>query len=440
LHKHRFKQTWQFRKNRALVFSSVLLFVVFCFLFYSCGTGRRLHNNESVIIALNANDKILASKLFPGPTWANDNPSLASRVYKTDEARDLATAIHDRYREAIKGCADLRCLAKAFRIEPDEQRVMNDVWRTAAQSIPRAAHRKARAEQHVPDVELTNGIHRPLQSRPNTSLDGEVEAINYILDVYLGNKKPRYPKIDAMSYPINDRGYVAQVKAAVAQLLNEDAAKQVFFTLPMLTALRLLELNGRNEAARYEPLTGGLNSQAYDIMHSVDWKGFPYSAILVPGLGPQVAGVALDPGASRRCELAAEQFKKKQAPFIIVSGGHVHPNKTPFNEAIEMQKYLTEKLKVPASSIIIEPHARHTTTNIRNAARIIFRFGIPANKPVMIVTDVFQSAYLAMMKPRFIEELGYLPYRNLAKASSGFSYFIPDSSALKINPLDPLDP
>ncbi|RYY29991.1 MAG: YdcF family protein, partial [Chitinophagaceae bacterium] len=171
-----------------------------------------------------------------------------------------------------------------------------------------------------------------------------------------------------------------------------------------------------------------------------DWKKYPATAMLVPGLGPQRADIRLDPGAARRCELAANRFKKGEAPFIIVSGGHVHPPQTPYNEAIEMRKYLVNELKIPASAVIIEPHARHTITNIRNAARLIYLFGMPADKPVKIVSDDLQSAYIFMLKGRFMTELGYLPYKGLNRDPTGAPLFYPDLSCFKRNPYDPLDP
>jgi DUF218 domain-containing protein len=265
-------------------------------------------------------------------------------------------------------------------------------------------------------------------------------AINNILDVYLAGKPPRYPKIDGSGFTSSPQEYLDKVKKSVQKILSDPATTDVSFTVPMLTALKVLELNGRDEAARYEPLTGDINKDAFKKVATTEWKNFQYSAILVPGLGPQLPGVALDPGAARRCELAVAEYKKGLAPFIIVSGGHVHPNKTPYSEAIEMRKYLINELKLPPSAVIAEPHARHTTTNIRNAGRIIFAFGMPPDKPVMIVTDVLQSTYILMMKGRFIEELGYLPYKELTKSATGIMYFLPDSSAVQLNPLDPLDP
>ncbi|MBO9636486.1 MAG: YdcF family protein, partial [Chitinophagaceae bacterium] len=124
-----------------------------------------------------------------------------------------------------------------------------------------------------------------------------------------------------------------------------------------------------------------------------------------------------------------------------VSGGHVHPNKTPFCEAVEMKKYLVEVLKIPSSDIIIEPHARHTTTNLRNANRLVYQFKMPANKPVMIVSDASQTRYInGNMKVRIQKELGYLPWRSMKQLSSTETEYLPSEISTQINPLDPLDP
>ena len=44
------------------------------------------------------------------------------------------------------------------------------------------------------------------------------------------------------------------------------------------------------------------------------------------------------------------------------------------------------------------------------------------------------------MKKRFMEELGYIPYRDLRILSAEENEFYPIQDALQINPLDPLDP
>ena len=91
--------------------------------------------------------------------------------------------------------------------------------------------------------------------------------------------------------------------------------------------------------------------------------------------------------AAKRADQGAQLFLEHKAPLIILSGGHVHPMQTPFNEAIEMKKYVMEKFKIPEKSILIEPYARHTTTNFRNAARLVFRYGIPTDLKALVTSS-----------------------------------------------------
>ena len=59
-----------------------------------------------------------------------------------------------------------------------------------------------------------------------------------------------------------------------------------------------------------------------------------------------------------------EVYANGKAPLILVSGGYVHPNQTPYCEAIEMKESLVRDFGIPSDAILIDPHARHTTTNL----------------------------------------------------------------------------
>jgi uncharacterized SAM-binding protein YcdF (DUF218 family) len=41
-----------------------------------------------------------------------------------------------------------------------------------------------------------------------------------------------------------------------------------------------------------------------------------------------------------------------------------------------MKHDLIARLGIPAAAILVDPHARHTTTNMRNAARLLYRYGM----------------------------------------------------------------
>jgi hypothetical protein len=143
-----------------------------------------------------------------------------------------------------------------------------------------------------------------------------------------------------------------------------------------------------------------------------------------------------------RLELAVARFRAGKAPFIIVSGGYVHPNQTPFNEAFEMKKSLIADFGVPAEAILIDPHARHTTTNLRNAARLAFRYGMAVDRPMLITSDQSQSAYVTglVFRDRCLKELGYQPGVLGARLSKFDVEFTPGLDSLHADAHDPLDP
>jgi len=213
------------------------------------------------------------------------------------------------------------------------------------------------------------------------------------------------------------------------------------FYQPLLRAdLLLMSTVNRDEAARYEPLTTGANQAAISRIPGTDWDAYPFSVILVPGQGPKSLDVALDPAGALRCDLAAERYKAGMAPFILVSGGHVHPDQTPHCEAMEMKSYLMENHAIPEEAILVDPHARHTTTNLRNASRQLLRYGFPPDKAAMTTTDFLQSLYILALSGRCEEELGYQPYRTVQKMTTTDNCFLPSPDSLTLDPRDPLDP
>lgn len=110
-----------------------------------------------------------------------------------------------------------------------------------------------------------------------------------------------------------------------------------------------------------------------------------------------------------RVEHAASFLNKSGAALILTSGGNVHPDKTPFNEAYQMKQTLVREYGVPADHIIIDPYARHSTTNLRNAGRFILAYNVSL---ATIVTDVaqtllFQHPGISGFTSQCKEQLGY---------------------------------
>lgn len=300
---------------------------------------------------------------------------------------------------------------------------------------------------------LPSGTYILFQNLPAKEMlvkawEQDANGVNSCISVYAGGSRPNYPLIDSISFntrdPRNDTylfDYVSLLYNTTYLVVRETKANTSFFYPSLAFALRFLEMNEREQAADFEPMEKGENKPAVDRIKAIKWNGYKYSVIMIPGAGPENPVVALSAEGMLRCRLAAIQYKKGVAPFIVVSGGKVHPYKTKFCEATEMKEFLIEKLDIPENAIIIEPHARHTTTNMRNTVRIIYRYGIPFDKPGITCTTRGQSSMIGnTLIARCLRELNEVPYKNGNRLGETEIEFYPLIEALQINPLEPMDP
>lgn len=264
-------------------------------------------------------------------------------------------------------------------------------------------------------------------------------GINHILRTYGLQIPPHYARIDAASFDPDSPEYWTRLDALVGSL---PASGGLFFAPSLKLSLLLLAANRRDEAGRFEPLDRGENSPALRYIRQIVWDRYPYSAILVPGAAPNDPVTALSATGRARAAQGAALFRQGKAPLIIVSGGFVHPAQTRFCEALEMKEALIRDFQIPPSAILVDPYARHTTTNFRNAVRLIYRYGIPFDKYVVVVAE--PRAIAGIVDPRFDarnrRELGYLPYRKLTRVSPDEAAFQPSIVALEADSGDPLDP
>src|SRR5262249_9574717 len=113
----------------------------------------------------------------------------------------------------------------------------------------------------------------------------------------------------------------------------------------------------------------------------------------------------LHPRAAARLEQAAQDLQAGLSSTIIVSGGAVH---SADNEAVLMRQWLIDRGIDPAR-ILCEPCARHTTTNLRNAGRMVLT---ARADEALVVTSAPQTHSLAFpwrssFHLRCLVELGY---------------------------------
>ena len=67
-------------------------------------------------------------------------------------------------------------------------------------------------------------------------------------------------------------------------------------------------------APRFEPMAKGENRAAYERVTTVNWSQYKYTVIVVLGSGTDRPGQAF-----------SQWGKARVAPFLILSGGSVHP-------------------------------------------------------------------------------------------------------------------
>lgn len=383
-------------------------------------------------------NKYVQSKNYYLLTLLQKDPAIKTILENDLIFQDLLKEKDAKIDDAIKNCSNnIGCYAAAIKFSDKEisaiSRNLRNLFKTA------------NALNNLVDNVLipsgNYGLYHQLSPAEILVRAWEQDAasINHTISVYTQGLPPNYPAIDSISFNVKDKSYPQLVNTNMILSLN--ASHSLFFEPAMRFALISLEINERNDAADFEPMITGVNKSAFSAIKNTNFKNYKYSLILVPGEGPETQNTALSAGGMLRCRLAAAQYYKKVAPFIMVSGGRVHPYKTKYNEALEMKKYLMQNLQVPESAILMEPHARHTTTNMRNAARIIFRYHMPMEQPALVVTAKSQSMYIGdVLLKRCIKELGYEPYRLGKRLSDNELEFYPNAMSLQIDFDEPMDP
>ncbi|MBL8211375.1 MAG: YdcF family protein [Bryobacterales bacterium] len=360
----------------------------------------------------------------------------ARPIQAAEPLRQLRQAKRDSIEQAAACKGNVACALTPFRWTADEIAAAGEALATP--EIVAAVEREMRASGMFARWESMTGSE--LVSRAWTDA---AKQMNRLLDVYGEGAKPRYGEIDAMAYDPKSPYWGRMTGFLAASILEEAAIEMpLFFQPPLRFALRLMEANHRDEAARYEPLHTGQNRAAWQRIRKIRWADYPYPVIIVPGSGTDRLSVALSPTGRERLRLAVRRYQQKKAPLILVSGGNVHPNQTPHNEAIEMKKSLMQEFGIPEHAILVEPHARHTTTNLRNAARLMWRYGIPFDKPALLTTEPFQSGFIdtPQFQARCEKEMGYVPFE-IGKRLNVFDLeFLGKVEALHADAAEPLDP
>lgn len=389
---------------------------------------------------------IVSDKIFYLITVINRSPQVRSILYNDPTLASLLNQkLEGLKQQNIDSCKTNSCLLHSYKWTTNDSSQLNAtmlaIYSKHQVVFDKMINSKFRPSGYCQmDIDLSNA---DLFLR---AWGKYVLAINNIIDQFGLGKKMRYPKIDSASYDTNGDYYKGVVRSMLELVGEHSSSKDIFYEPSLKVALGLMDINDRDEAGRHEPLEVNENKNALARIHQTNWNAYKYAALEVPGSGPDVYNLEISPICKIRCGLAALRYKKGWAPFIIVSGGYAHPFHTPYCEAVQMKKYLMQKLLIPEAAIIIEPQARHTTTNLRNVNRLIFRYGIPSNKPCVFVSTKSQVDWVMDQLPnqnfdaRCIRELGFLPYSGKKRISDEDMLFYPTLQSLQADAYDPLDP
>lgn len=354
--------------------------------------------------------------------------------------KNVQRVLHEREKRYIESsnCKELACFLDAFKWSAIEINTLSTHLIAAVDSKPALV--QLLQEQLLPSK--TYGLENlgDVKAYLKKAVFQDFHAMNYVIDVYAGGKEPNYPRIDSISFDIHRKSYLSLMDDVRQDILKDLPEMQSPYFLSMFTAVRLLEINERWDAAQLEPLISQENKLAYEALKHTDFSKYPYSLLLTLGAGPTVYNQPISPGGMLRARMAARSYFAGMAPFIVLSGGRVHPYKTPYIEAIEMKKYLTDVLSVPEEAILIDPHARHTTTNMRNTARIMLSYGFPKDKYAIVNSSKPHIDAVENMADRCLREIGHVPYVLGKRVNDVILEFKPLEDAFAIDPDEPLDP
>lgn len=420
----------------------------FLFFFIIAQTSFAQNNHPDSRYKLISGNNYVQSKNYYLLTLFQELPDVKKLLASDPFLKAMGTAKVDSINKALKTCErDGFCYTNSLKFSDTEIKTVAEKLKSLYQSSNALG-------KLVKDHLVPSGTYILFQQLPPEEMlvkawMQDAEGINFAIGVYAEGKKPNYPNIDSISFNTRDPrnnntflyNYVSLLYNTASLVVQENKTQPSFFAPSLTAALRFIEINEREQAADFEPMAEGENKAAYERIKTIKWDNYKYSVIMLPGAGPEDPAMPLSAEGMLRCRLAAMQYHKGLAPFIVPSGGKVHPYKTKYCEATEMKKYLVEKMHVPANAIIIEPHARHTTTNMRNTVRLMYRYGIPLNKMGISCTTRGQSSMIEKtLIDRCLRELNEAPYKNGVRLSETEMEFYPLLDALHINPKEPMDP
>lgn len=206
---------------------------------------------------------ILANKNFPFLSSLLSHEPLNRLVSENDEFNRILI----KKREAIQSTLNS---SQSRSIIPRESIVSSFEWQNEEISLVIEQIRKISSEAKVDAIfqEMKNNRQFSFQEPKSgadwidQTLERELNGMNRIIQIYALAENPNSPQIDSLSYHVNSSYYQKVINVVALNLSDDVDAMNYFFEPTMNFALWLLEINKRDEAARFEPMELGENAMA----------------------------------------------------------------------------------------------------------------------------------------------------------------------------------
>lgn len=167
------------------------------------------------------------------------DPALTQQLCASQAVSTLLKQRFDRFKGSDH-CANLGCFLEAFKWKDSEIELMAE----QISSQIKGNRKLAELVESTLMPSKTYGIPRDETAKVylKKALLQDFGAMNYVVDVYGGGKRPNYPKIDSISFDVNRKAYFQLLDDVRQDVLKDIPTGKEALFMTMMTAVRLLEI------------------------------------------------------------------------------------------------------------------------------------------------------------------------------------------------------
>lgn len=203
---------------------------------------------------------IITEKAFPFISMMRENRDVINIISADPGLKKQVLRRREKIAAALKECGDVDCLEASVQFEPGEiGSIGNDLVSLYSENEEfRTFISRLRDSDHYIMFESGNDT-----AFVRAVWNSVAAGMNQALGVYIKGDRPRYFNIDAISFPKNDEKFLAIVRNDLSKEMD-NRENISFYDISINMLVNAMLANGRDEAARYEPLTGGMNKSPFE--------------------------------------------------------------------------------------------------------------------------------------------------------------------------------